>query len=555
MTLSSLGDSALVLSAGEVVDDATLARVQALANRIRARAPSGVVDVLPAFASVTVFYDVARGANYDRLRAEVLALAGEIGNEADSLAREMEIPVCYGGDFGPDLAAVAAQAGKSPSEAIALHRDANYRVQAIGFVPGFAYLGGLPSSLHAPRRATPRAEVPAGSVGIGGGQTGVYPLATPGGWNLIGRTPLRLFDPHRAEPGLLRAGDAVRFREIAAAEFAAHDTKRTVARHAAASSHRHRGHRDDIRVEVIKAGMLTTVQDLGRHGYRGDGVPASGGADAFALRLANLLVGNLETAATLELTLVGPELRFSRDTWIALGGAEFEGLAAWQPVRVKAAQTLRFGAARGGCRGYLAVAGGLDVPAVLGSRSTYLRAAFGGYDGRALRDGDVLWTPRNARNVSGHWRIDPRILPAYADRPATVRIVRGAQADEFGAPFFKGAMSYHVSPQSDRMGARLAGAPLARRSAPELRSAPVLPGTVQVPPDGQPIVLLADAQTLGGYPQAAHVISVDLPLVAQLRPGDAVRFVEVSLGEAHQLAIERERALALLRQGLAPKFT
>lgn len=306
-----------------------------------------------------------------------------------------------------------------------------------------------------------------------------------------------------------------------------------------------------MEISVIRGGMLTTVQDLGRSGHRAAGVPLGGAMDSFALRVANLLVGNPENAAALECTLLGPELVFSADTVIALGGADFEGVAAWQPMAVHAGDRVKLGAARRGCRGYLAVAGGIEVPPMLGSRSTYLRGGFGGFQGRALRDGDTVTVPDVSRWMTDHWRIDARILPAYLSAP-TVRVVRGAQLDDFGAALFEA--EFKILPQSDRMGIRLGGAKLARIGAVELVSSAVAPGTVQVPPDGQPIVLMADAQTIGGYPQAANVISVDLPLVAQLRPGDRVRFVEVPLEEAHRLALVREHVLAMLHEGLAQKL-
>jgi antagonist of KipI len=296
--------------------------------------------------------------------------------------------------------------------------------------------------------------------------------------------------------------------------------------------------------------MLTTVQDLGRRGHRAAGVPLSGAMDAFALRVANFLVGNTENAAALEFTLRGPELEFSADTVVAVGGADFGGVPVWQPVRVAAGTRINFSAARSGCRGYLALAGGFDVAPVLGSRSTYLRAALGGHAGRALRDGDVLYAPGLVPRVAGRWHIDERILPAYSASPL-VRVVRGVQADEFGS---LGDATFSVSQKSDRMGVRLAGPALVRSVTGDLISMTVVPGTIQVPPDGQPIVLMADAQTIGGYPQIAHVISVDLPLVAQLRPGDTVRFRVVALAEAHELLLARERTLAILHEGLAEKL-
>jgi len=307
-----------------------------------------------------------------------------------------------------------------------------------------------------------------------------------------------------------------------------------------------------MEVSVIRAGMLTTVQDLGRSGHRAAGVPLSGAMDSFALRVANLLVGNPENTPGIEFTLAGPELLFAEDALVAVGGGNFGTLPPWQPALVRSGERVKLGGARRGCRGYLAVAGGFRITPVLGSCSTFLRGGFGGWKGRAFRDGDVLEAAGSPRRIAGKWRIDERILPPYSAAPE-VRVVSGAQADEFGDGLF--STEFEVSSQSDRMGVRLKGSGLARRMTREAASATVVPGTIQVPPDGQPIVLMADAQTIGGYPQIAHVISVDLPLVAQLRPGDTVRFREVTLAGAHELLLAREHALGMLREGLALKFS
>lgn len=315
-----------------------------------------------------------------------------------------------------------------------------------------------------------------------------------------------------------------------------------------------------MEISVIRPGMLTSVQDLGRPGHRASGVPVSGAADPIALRLANLLVGNAEDAAALECTLVGPELVFQQETIFAVAGATFDKLPPWTPIRAAAGERIEFGPCRKGCRAYIAVAGGIAVPLVLGSRSTYLPGGFGGFEGRALRAGDVLQAAGNrvagafppaALKAPVSWHIDARLLPPYSTA-AAVRVVRGSEAPVFDTKWPD--TEFRVTAQSDRMGVRLSGAPLRHAPRSERRSGPVSVGTVQVPPDGQPIVLLADAQTMGGYPKLAHVISVDLPLVAQLRSGDTVRFSEVSLAEAHRVWLAREHAIAILREGLAQKF-
>jgi KipI family sensor histidine kinase inhibitor len=563
MRLHALGDSAIVAEFGGGISPAALRKVRIFSAAVDRAKIAGVTDIVPAFATVAVFFDPAKLAGetaspHAHLHRLLAALPTESDSFVDAITgREIAIPVCYGGEFGPDLAALAVHAGITPAEVIRLHSGASYLVHAIGFAPGFPYLGGLPGKLHAPRRPTPRPRVPPGSVGIGGAQTGIYPIETPGGWQLIGRTPKPLFDLERAEPALLRVGDQVKFHAIPPAEFhrltekchLIDDTaKPGIASGAVGECH---PLDDTCRMRVLRAGMLTTVQDLGRFGQRAAGVPLSGAMDSMALRVANFLVGNPAGTAALEFTLVGPEVEFLSDAVVALGGAEFHGLPRWQPVRVPAGTRLDFGAARSGARGYLAVAGGFAANTVFGSGSTYLRAGFGGFAGRALRAGDMLRGPRVARQVRDHWRIDERILPRYSSSP-TVRVVRGTQGEEMGTALFSG--KFQVTPQSDRMGLRLSGSKLVRTSAAELLSTAVTPGTIQVPPDGQPIILMADAQTIGGYPQAAHVITVDLPLVAQLRPGDSVEFCEVSLEDAEKLLLAREQALSILHEGLAQKI-
>jgi len=237
VSISPLGDAAVVLTFDASLGETVLSCVRAAADAIERDCPAGVTDVVPAFATVTVFYDPVQITSFAALCE---ALQARVKNESGSTkdgaggsgfsnpesgnagaTRVVEIPVCYGEEFGPDLGEVALRAGLTVEQVVALHSGASYVVQAIGFAPGFAYLGGLPEKLHMPRRATPRTEVPAGAVGIGGALTGVYPLATPGGWNLIGRTPLKMFDPSRREPALVKAGDHVRFRAITPGQFAA----------------------------------------------------------------------------------------------------------------------------------------------------------------------------------------------------------------------------------------------------------------------------------------------------------------------------------------------
>ena len=232
MTFAALGDSAVTVTLGPGPDRPTLGRVRALSEALEQADLPLVVDVVPAYATVTVFYDPTQAVGgADSAFDEICKVIDDCAASAQvkkrrlprrvRIPRIVEIPVCYGGEFGPDLEVVAKHAGLKASQVISLHSGAHYDVQAIGFAPGFPYLAGLPLKLECPRRPTPRENVPAGSGGIGGAQTGVYPLATPGGWQIVGRTPMRLFRAEASPPTVLRTGDRVTFKSISPEEFAA----------------------------------------------------------------------------------------------------------------------------------------------------------------------------------------------------------------------------------------------------------------------------------------------------------------------------------------------
>ena len=324
---------------------------------------------------------------------------------------------------------------------------------------------------------------------------------------------------------------------------------------------------------VTRAGFLTSVQDLGRTGLRKFGVSTSGALDSFALRVANLLVGNDEGAAGLEITLGGLQLRFDHDRIVAWCGGEFDVhagstlLPAGHTAFLRAGEELKFGSPKIGCRAWLAISGGVNAPMVLGSRSTDLRADFGGFEGRALRDGDqVSLGPGPGSSAFAEATADRR-TPATgisswtaphdwvspAKRDPILRFVRGVDWERFTASTLQRLTSeaFTLSPDSDRMGVRFEDPELKRADGGDLISEAVAPGTIQVPPSGKPILLLGDCQTIGGYPKIAHVITVDLGIAAQLRAGDHVRFSEVSLPDAHRRLLGRERELERFRIGLS----
>jgi len=326
-------------------------------------------------------------------------------------------------------------------------------------------------------------------------------------------------------------------------------------------------------VHVIKPGMLTTFQDLGRIGYQHLGVPVAGAMDARAHRLANLLAGNSEDMATMEITMSGPTLRFDQPACIAICGADLsphvrnKPIPLNRPIVLKAGSELSFGERRYGARCYLAVFGGFALASVLGSASTYVRSGMGGWHGRALRKGDQIGLNINMMS-SGLtalsrklWDIEVYLPASLSSSPRqTVRIIKGAQWKEF-SPESCAAMitqPFRISPDSERMGYRLQGPAITLSEPRQMISEATSFGTIQVPSGGQPIVLMADRQTTGGYPKIAHVAAVDLPLLAQMLPGDTVRFEPISLDHAQELDVKRELAfhalaghLSALRQILA----
>lgn len=320
-------------------------------------------------------------------------------------------------------------------------------------------------------------------------------------------------------------------------------------------------------ITVLKPGLLTSVMDLGRPGYQRHGVVVGGSLDRFAARVANMIVGNDDGAALLEIAQLGPELQFSADTLVAWCGGGYEPQVAGQPlprdraVRIAAGETIWFGPARSGLRAWLAVAGGIDVPPVLGSRSTYRRAGFGGLHGRPLQAGDELrtgtpseWALARVKSIarSSTWSVRPDTL-GLAPEPGRVRAMIGPEWDWFTLraqqAFF--ASEWRVTKDADRMGVRLEGPELPLSETREMISEGVNEGVVQVPAGGAPIVLLASRQTVGGYPRLAAVSAVDLGRMAQLAPGATLRFTQITLATAHEVYLRRERDLNRVRAGLA----
>lgn len=542
------GDAALLVRFGSRPGPGATRRVLSLVAALDTVAHPAVLDVIPAYASVLVRYNPLA---VDAASMEVMLRAAV--HQPDSgrrpRGRLVRIPVRYGGRDGPDLEDVAQQLGMSVAEVIARHTAASYRVSFLGFLAGFPYLSGLPRALAMPRLDTPRTHVPGGSVAIAERQAGIYPVASPGGWRILGRTTTPLFDADREPPSLLHPGDRVRFH----ADETQDDTRTaTVTRTSARRSPTESAGVPWLRVRA--PGLLTTVQDAGRFGYARYGVTTAGAADPDALEVGSAMLGNEANAAALEVTGGDASFQMLAPCVVAITGAigsvrvNDRPVDASETLALAAGDVLEIGPLLWGMRVYLSVAGGIEVPPVMGSRATDTRASLGGMEGRPLRMDDMLRRGEAAHQVPG------RTLPGALRRPGlkhgawTVRILPGVHvAMDPAATIALCQARFAVDARSDRVGVRLR-----RLDGPCLEGGQVLSegiprGAVQLPPDGEPVLLLADAQATGGYRVPAVVVSADLWKIGQLRPGDTVRFQRVAPVEAIHALRRRAQELAQVR--------
>lgn len=303
-------------------------------------------------------------------------------------------------------------------------------------------------------------------------------------------------------------------------------------------------------IKILQSGFLSTIQDLGRVGFQQYGVPVSGAMDAFSLRAGNRLVNNIDNAAAIEATLIGPKIEFLCDCVLAITGGNLHpkingrAIPMWKTLSVSQGSVLSFGPSTKGCRSYICIAGGIDVPLVMGSRSTFLRGKIGGLSGRALQKGDTLHLcEKNPAGIKVK-ELTEAFIPDYRETEK-IRVIMGPQANLFAKSACDKFLSaqYTVTNNSDRMGYRLEGLSLDHKNSADIISDAIAPGSIQVPGDGNPIIMLSDRQTTGGYPKIATVITADLPLVAQMKPKCRISFQEISLAAAHQALKEQEQLL------------
>jgi KipI family sensor histidine kinase inhibitor len=555
--LRRLGDHALLIG----MPDAAVARrfTRALtAARLDdvAEVVGGLATVMVAFHPMTVDVDVHR-AVLDRLLQESL---GHSDDAADQGAVPLEIPCTFD---GPDLEEVATLVASTPETVVALVTAQPLTVAVVGFSPGFAYLAGLPTALRqVPRRARPRPVVPAGSVALANGHAAVYPSASPGGWQLIGHTDVPLFTPWQPPYARLAPGDRVQFVQSTATS----SSPGRAPRQSTAADGEISGATALLPgarpvFEVEDPGLRSVLQDAGRRGLAALGVPAATPADPDSFRLANELVGNPVGACALEVTAHGPSLRCLSPCFAAVVGGSPElrlqgqPVAAGRVVPVNPGQQLTVGLVGGGLRCYLALAGGFVGPALLGSFSSDQLAGLG--PGPIVR-GAQLWGATMEPPLGDHLR-DGASVGLEPGRPVALRVVPGPHHERFAPGTFTAlaSMRFTVEGASNRVGLRLRRHPdtPALRAAPgseELDSQGVVTGAVQVPPDGEPVILLNDHATLGGYPVVAVVAAVDHGVLGQCAPGMTVVLVPCDHGAAAAALREHRRALGLAVVGHYP---
>ncbi|MFV0674929.1 5-oxoprolinase/urea amidolyase family protein [Variovorax sp. tm] len=498
-----------------------LPQTLALLASLRAEPIAGIEELVPAARTLLITFRPAAIAA-DELARQVGARSLD-ASEARS-ERRIEIPVRYDGE---DLAEVAGLLGITPDEVVRRHTGSDYTVAFTGFAPGFAYLSGGDPSLNVPRRKVPRTRIPAGAVGLAGSFSGVYPQASPGGWQILGITDAPMWDLSRETPALLQPGDAVRFVDVTGqprteVEAAAAPAQPTVSKSGCA-------------FEIRAAGLQALLEDGGRHGQAKQGVSASGAMDRRSLQAANRLVGNASDTACIEVAYGGFQLACRGDAVVAVTGAEgpvtltrADGaqwpLPRYQPVALAEGDVLALGEPTAGIRSYIAVRGGFDIAPVLGSLSSDTLARVGP---AAIAVGDVLPVRAvSAGALVGEPEAPPTDLPTVREE-VVLDIVLGPRTDWFtpDAVELLCGQAWTVTPQSNRVGIRLAGEEaLARANHAELPSEGTARGSIQVPASGQPVLFLADHPLTGGYPVIASVATHHLDRAGQIPVNARVRF-------------------------------
>lgn len=565
----------MTIDFGNTIDEDINRYIIGLFEKILKQPVEGVTESIPAYSSITVFYDTyalhkkvngnTSVCEWMKERLErFLSEAPQLQNGTSWVVR---IPVCYKDEFAINKSSIMEQTKLPFHEIVGAHTAKTYRVYMLGFLPGFAYMGKVDENIAVSRRQFP-GPVPAGSVGIAGQQTGIYPLNSPGGWQVIGRTPIKLFKTYQSaspdeipkdEISLLHPGDTVEFYSISKQEFADLE-KREEEFEKNAALYRQKYNEEKPGLKIIRSGILDSVQDLGRYNYQYLGINPSGVTDRFAAQVVNMLVGNDADDAVIEMHFPSSIILFEQEAMIAIGGADFtatingEEAPAWQPIMVSRNSLIEFKYWKGGARCYMAVREKLHVLPWLNSQSTNLKAVCGGFNGRSFQKDDVI--PFRNKHIYKIYLLgkDHLVLPWKADidwdtpHREKIAVLPGNEWDWLTEESQETFLNHHfaVDPSADRMGYRLQGS-LSSKENKELVSSAVNFGTIQLLPNGELIVLMSDHQTTGGYPRIAHVISADLSKLAQTKPGDELTFEFVSQKQAEDLLIKQKHHLLQLQ--------
>ena len=552
MNILEVGDAALLVDfRGQ---NNALDQVHQLCDLLLSNSPSWLLDAIPGIDSLLVclklpdleYAKIRSSARID-LEGALKAISGS-KKFPEKNKRVHRIRVCYDPEVAPDLLSSAQRCQLTVREFVNRHKNSETYVDILGFMPGFAYCSGLDPSLRLPRLESPRTAVPAGSVAIAELQTGLYPKSTPGGWNVIGRTPDILFDAARIPPNLLTAGARVEFIEISLDEYKKIQSKAVqeipkLELSAVNASNT---------VEVLTPGLLTTIQDLPRYGYAHVALSSGGPIDIDSAVLANALIGNPLNAAGLEITGVGPQLLFHTDTWVAWVGAyclaKIDGkpVLGNRPVRVSKGQILSFTSMQQGYRIFLAIAGGILAKSILGGSGSHLSSGIGS---KPIQKGDVLYLSEphfsdekpllESMMKSGldstKWFIASPVIPSHETQ--SIQAIPSLHLDLLSEQdqelLWKTVWT--VSSQSNRMGMRLDSHFKISSPVSGIASQGIWFGTVQLPPSGQPILMLAEHQTTGGYPRLLEVVRSERSKLAQLKPGDKFQFIRATLEDADKI--------------------
>ena len=502
---------------------------------------TGFTETVPAYKTITVFYQPELMIPFDKspsifVKSHIEKLIAEKSIHPAYKKKFVSIPVCYDEEFGPDLPYISETKGISVQQVIATHQQKDYHVYMMGFLPGFSYMGEVDDTIAVSRKASPRAVIEKGSVGIAGNQTGIYPLTSPGGWQIIGRTPYCLFDIEKEDPFFIKTGDTVHFDSITKEEFYKYKEKE--------NSVIVEEEEKDPHVIVRKAGVYSTFQDNGRFGFRSYGVPESGAMDTYSHNIANALVGNAKNCATIECTMGGLCLEFNINTVIALTGAGIvfvngKSIPLYQPHNIALNDVVEIRFNNKGIRTYLAVQGGFASKVMMNSRSASPKINIG----TALKKDMGLRVEKSqTKHISK--KIDKLDIPVFESHK-TIRIMDGNEIDwinkESMQQFY--TQQFALSNRCDRMGYDLEGKPIYIENKVEMLSTAVVKGTIQLTPSGQLIVLMHDCQTTGGYPRIGQIAAIDLPVMAQLKQGDTIHFKRISFEEAEALYLTQQKTI------------